>query len=249
MIDTRAVAQEVQDQLAAAVQRSHEQFRKGQEQIRKGRESVTAAVRTGGQIAQAVRPNLPKLQLRFPPLSELASPEKLLATQRKLTDQAIASQRKLAGHAQDFADQAVATQRKLGSKAIEVASPLIADGMAKLTQVAGTFAAGRRTERTEPLDHAAVATDPAAKIEQAPAAKAGKPAGRPRATKAAGTTKATGTAKATGTTKAAGTTKANPARSTTAKSSAAKSGTTKSGTAGTAKAKSSAASKPRTAKK
>src|SRR5215475_7463235 len=116
MIDTRAVAQEVQDQL------------------RKGRESVTAAVRTGGHIAQAVRPNLPKL--RLPSLSELASPEKLLATQRKL-----------AGHAQEFADQAVATQRKLGSKAREVASPLFADGVAKLTQVAGTFAAGRRTER------------------------------------------------------------------------------------------------------
>ena len=54
MIDTRAVAQEVQDQLTAAMH-------KGQEQIRKGRESVTVAVRTGGQIAQAVKPSLPKL--------------------------------------------------------------------------------------------------------------------------------------------------------------------------------------------
>jgi hypothetical protein len=226
MIDTRAVAHEVQDQLAAAVQRSHEQFRKGQEQIRKGRESVTAAVRTGGQIAQAVRPNLPKLQLRLPSLSELASPEKLLATQRKLTDQAIASQRRLAGHAQEFAGQAVATQRKLGSRAIEVASPLIADGVARLTQVAGTFAAGRRTERTEPQDHAVVATEPAAKAEEAPAAADSKPAAKPRTTKAAGTVKAT------------------PARSTTAKSS-----TAKGGTAGTAKAKSTTASKPRTTKK
>jgi hypothetical protein len=236
MIDTRAVAQEVQDQLAAAVQRSHEQFRKGQEQIRKSRESVTAAVRTGGQIAQAVRPNLPKLRLRLPSLSELASPEKLLATQRRLTDQAIASQRKLAGHAQEFADQAIATQRKLGNKAIEVASPLIADGVARLTQAAGTFAAGRRAERTEPQDHAVIATEPAAKADEAPAAADGKPAAKPRATQAAATTKAT------------------PARSTTAKTGTAKTGTAKTGTpkagtAGTAKSTRTAASKPRTPKK
>jgi hypothetical protein len=61
MIDTRAVAQEVQDQLTAAMHRGQEQLRKGQEQVRKGRQTVTGALRTGGHIAQAVKPNLPAL--------------------------------------------------------------------------------------------------------------------------------------------------------------------------------------------
>ena len=143
MIDTRAVAQEVQDQLTAAMH-------KGQEQIRKGRESVTVAVRTGGQIAQAVKPSLPKLpavpvklprlarspaRISSAPTRELAS--QMLATQRKLTDQALASQRRLAGHAQDLADQALATQRKLGDRALEVAGPFISDGVTRLAHAAG----------------------------------------------------------------------------------------------------------------
>ncbi len=179
MIDTRAVAQEVQDQLNAA-------FQKGQEQIRKGRESVTVAVRTGSQIAQAVKPSLPKLpsvQVKVPSLSELASPDKLrasahelasqmlaaqrkltdqaLASQRKLTDQALATQRKLAGQAQELTDHALTTQRKLGDRALEVAGPLISDGVSRLAQAAGTFAPGRRAERgnhSQPADHTSIAT-------------------------------------------------------------------------------------------
>ena len=83
MIDTRAVAQEVQDQLNAA-------FQKGQEQIRKGRESVTVAVRTGSHIAQAVKPSLPKLpsvQVKVPSLSDLGSPDKLRASAHELASQ------------------------------------------------------------------------------------------------------------------------------------------------------------------
>jgi hypothetical protein len=243
MIDTRAVAQEVQDQLTAALH-------KGQEQIRKGRESVTVAVRTGNQIAQAVKPSLPKLpavQVKLPSLSEIASPDKLrasahefasqmLAAQRKLTDQAIASQRRLAGHAQELTDQAVATQRKLGDRALEVAGPFITDGVNRLAHAAGTFVPGRRAERSdhaEPVDHTTIATP--AKAESAPeagpapaASSAAKASPKPRATKAAGAAK-TGTAKA------------GPKPRTTKAAGAAKTGT--------AKSRSTAAGKPRTTQK
>ena len=43
MIDTRAVAQEVQEQLLAAVNKSQDQVRKAQEQVRKAREQVRQA--------------------------------------------------------------------------------------------------------------------------------------------------------------------------------------------------------------
>ncbi len=61
MIDTRAVAQEVQDQLLAAVQRGQDQMRKSQDQMRKSREAVADVIRTGNQLAKAARPNIPAL--------------------------------------------------------------------------------------------------------------------------------------------------------------------------------------------
>src|SRR5580698_1230780 len=174
MIDTRAVAQEVQDQLTAAMHKGQEQLRKGQEQVRKGRETVTGALRTGSHLAQAVKPNLPALPVpSLQSLSELASPEKLrasahelagqvLATQRKLTDQAFASQRKLADHAQELAEQTVATQRRLSGKALEVATPLITDGFARLTQVAGSVVPSSRARHSKQAETAKATTKPAA---------------------------------------------------------------------------------------
>ena len=236
MIDTRAVAQEVQDQLNAA-------FQKGQEQIRKGRESVTVAVRAGSQIAQAVKPSLPKLpsvQVKVPSLSDLASPDKLrasahelasqmLAAQRKLTDQALTTQRKLAGQAQELTDHALTRQRKLGDRALEVAGTLISDGVSGLAQAAGTFAPGRRAERgnhSQPADHTSIATpaEAAAKAtatgsEDAPGPKQTRPAKAStakaspaksttaKASPKPRTTKTAGTTKAAGTTNAAGPTK------------------------------------------
>ena len=259
MFDTRAVAQEVQDQFTAAMHKGHEQ-------IRKSRESVTTAVRAGGQIADAVKPNLPKLpsvQVKLPSLSEITSPDKLrasahelasqmLATQRKLTDQAFASQRKLAGHAQDLAEQAVSRQRKLGDRALEVAGPFITDGVAKLAQAAGTFVPSRRTERdnhAESLTRAGTADPVAAEstdTERAPAEDApvaaesateAKAGAKPRSTRAAGTAK-TSTAK----TRAAKT--ADPAKTGTPKTSAAKTSAAK-----TSAAKTGAASKARPTQK
>ena len=223
MIDTRAVAQEVQDQLAAAVHKGHEQFRKGQEQIRKGRETVTVAVRTGSQFAQAVRPSLPKLpsvQLRLPSLTELASRDKVRAS------------------AQELGSQMLAGQRKLGGRALEVASPFITEGVAKLTEAAGALVASRRTgqrEHAEPLENmAATAADPATVTEDGTAATA------PPAEETPAVTGGTSPAKAAAKPRAARTTAT--AKSGTAKRPAAKS-------TGPAKAKGNAASsKPRSAK-
>ena len=190
MIDTRAVAKEVQDQLTAAMQ-------KGQEQIRRTRKNVDAALRTGNHLAQAVKPSLPSL-------AELTKPEKLrasaqelathaAATQRKLAGnaqelatQAVARQRKLAGNAQEFATQAFAAQRKLTGKALEAASPLLSDGVSRLTQLATSLAPGHRTGHAEPTAPAAVATEPEAAVatEPEPSAPATKSAARARTPRA-----------------------------------------------------------------
>jgi len=224
MIDTRAVAQEVQDQLTAALHKGHEQFRKGQEQIRKSRESVTVAVRTGSQIADAIKPSLPKLpsvQLRIPSLTELASRDKLRENAHELR----ARQRKLASHAQDLASQAIATQWKLSGKAIEAASPFIADGVARLTKAAETLLPGHRAEHTEPLERSADAD-----VRTAPAATAGD---APAATETAPAESAP----------------AKPAPAKAARKSAAKPRTTSSATGASKTAKGSTASKPRPTKK
>ena len=92
MIDTRAVVQEVQDQLLAAMQRgqdqmrkSQDQMRKSQEQMRKSREAVADVIRTGNQLAKAVRPSIPKLPMptvHVPSLSSFRDPAKLRASAR-----------------------------------------------------------------------------------------------------------------------------------------------------------------------
>ena len=61
MIDTRAVAQEVQDQLLAAMNKGQEQVRKAQEQVRQAQEQVRQAqeqVRKSARsrFARAVKP-------------------------------------------------------------------------------------------------------------------------------------------------------------------------------------------------
>ena len=81
MIDTRAVAQEVQDQLLAAMHRgqeqlrwSQEQLRRSQDQVRKSREAMAEAIRSGNDLAKAMRPSIPALPVptvRIPSLSEL----------------------------------------------------------------------------------------------------------------------------------------------------------------------------------
>jgi DNA-binding protein HU-beta len=207
MIDTRAVAKEVQDQLTAAMQ-------KGQEQIRRTRKNVDAALRTGNHLAQAVKPSL----------AELTKPEKLRASAQELATHAAATQRKLAGNAQEFATQAFAAQRKLTGKALEAASPLLSDGVSRLTQLATSLAPGHRTEHAEPTAPAAVATEPEAAVatEPEPSAPATKSAARARTPRAS--TRRTSTAKPASTEEKQA--KASTRKTSTAKTSTAKASTT-----------------------
>ena len=176
MIDTRAIAQEVQDQLLAAVHKGQEQLRKsqdqvrktqdhirksqdhvrkGQEQVRKGREAVHTAMRTGNELAKAVRPSIPALptpKLHVASLSTLASPARLRA------------------NAQEFVDQVIATQRSLADKAVHVASPLVTESVTRLNHVVGTLQeaarfgqAGKRPAAvTTAAEHVAPAKAPVA---------------------------------------------------------------------------------------
>jgi hypothetical protein len=166
MIETRALAQEVQDQLLAAMHRGHDQFRKSQKQIRrsqyhlrKSREAMAEAIRSSNQVAKAIRPlsdPADRAKLRADAL-ELA--DQLIATQRQLADRAlqvtgplaeqvIATQRQLADRALQvtgpLAEQVIATQRQLATRAMQSASPAVADRVAKLTHAVGTLPGMRR---------------------------------------------------------------------------------------------------------
>jgi hypothetical protein len=157
MIDTRAVAQEVQDQLVAAVNKSQERFRKAQdqvreaqeqvrksreEQLRKGREAVSGAIRTGNELARAFRPNIPALPvpgLRVPSLSDLTDPAKLRASAQELADQIVAAQRKVTGDV--FASQRKAASEVFASQR-NAAGQLFANQRSladKAIQAAGPF--------------------------------------------------------------------------------------------------------------
>jgi hypothetical protein len=227
-MDTRAVAKEVQEQVAAAVQKGHERLRKRQDQVRKGRETVGAAVRAGNQLARAVMPNLPPLRrpdVHLPSVSDLTNPDKLRTHAHDLAGQARARQRKFA----DSAGHVLATQRKLAGKAVELGTPLVTEGVSRLTRVAGSLASSRRSEHAHPARSAEVTAAPAESSQAAPAAA--KDA-RPEAEK-----EQAEPSPAEASTAKASTAKPNPAKTSTAKTSTAKPSTAK-----------TSAAKPSTAK-
>jgi hypothetical protein len=252
-MDTRAVAKEVQEQVAAAVQKSHERFRKGQDQVRKGRETVGVAVRAGNQLARAVMPSLPPLpkpEVHLPSVSDLTNPDKLRTHAHDLAGQARATQRKFA----ESASQMITTQRKLAGKAVEIATPLVTEGVSRLTQVAGSLSSSRRGEhawltrstevtatRAEPTSAAPTAADTA---EPEPEPEPEKPATAKASTAQASTSKPRTTGASTA---KAGTAKPDSAKPSTSKAKAARPAKTT-----TAKAKADsgdrAAPKPREAK-
>jgi hypothetical protein len=221
-MDSRAVAKEVQEQVAAAVHKGHERFRKRQDQVRKGRETVGVAVRAGNQLARAVMPNLPPLRrpdVHLPSVSDLTNPDKLRTHAHDLAGQARATQRKFA----DQAGQMLATQRKLAGKAVELGTPLVTEGVSRLTRVAGSLSSSRRSERAEPTRSAAVTAAPA---ESGPVTPAAAEAAEPELQKEQAEPSPTepSTTKPT-------TAKASTAKPSTAKPSTAKAGTGKASTA------------------
>jgi hypothetical protein len=267
MIDTRALAQEVQDQLVEAVHRGQQQFRKGQDQLRKSqdqmrksREALAEAVRSGNQLAKSIRPSLPLPTVRIPPLTTPADRARLRARSHELADQVVATQRHLADRAVQattpLAEQVIATQRQLAGKALHAASPVVADRVAKLTHAVGTLPGMRRLGLADGVAapeavadrEASPADGTVAEVRRLPTAAAESALPRPKATRPrtprASTTKAASTAKAAGTTKAASTRKprATKAAGTTKAASTSKPRSTKAAgstrTAGTRKPRS-----------
>jgi hypothetical protein len=203
MIDTRAVAQEVQEQLTAAMNKGQERVRKVQEQVRQaqdqvrksqeqGREAVTGAIRTGNELARAFRPNIPGLPVppvRVPSLTKLPDPAKLRANAQELADQMIATQRRVAAEVfatqRSFAGQFFTTQRNLADKAFHAASPLVAEGVSRLTKVVATWQDGRKSDHGHAADNVAVFPAPVVtEVAKAPT-ETEDAAGTENATKAA----------------------------------------------------------------
>lgn len=229
MIDTRALAQEVQDQLLEAVHRGQEQFRKGQDQLRKSqdhmrksREALAEAVRSGNQLAKSIRPSIPGLPVptvRIPPLTTPADRARLRARSHELADQVVATQRQLADRALQvttpLAEQVIATQRQLAGKALHAASPVVADSVAKLTHAVGTLPGMRRLGLADGVAapeavadrEASRADSTVAEVRRLPTAAAESALPRPKASKPRATTRAASTTKTAGTSKAASTSK------------------------------------------
>jgi hypothetical protein len=220
MIDSKAVVQEVQDQLLAMVHRGQDQVRKGQErvrksqeQVRKGREVVSGAVRTGTELAKTVRPSVPAIK-------SLPSPADVRARAEELAGHARTAQRKARHAATPYAEQALAAQRQLAGRVIEVATPFVAEGRARLNQVVGTLQDARRPgrvttaarpaptadEQSERLATAPVSDTAAAPKTAKPRARTAKPASAKT-----GTSKSGATASTTAKPRAAKTASAKPA--------------------------------------
>jgi DNA-binding protein HU-beta len=153
MTDSKTVVQEVQDQLLAIVHRGQDQVRKGQdqvrkrqEQVRKGREAVAGAVRTGSELAKSVRQSAVA-----PALKTLPSAAEVRAHAQELASHAVNAQRSLAGRARHaatpYAEQVLTAQRNFAEKVIEAAraaTPFVAEGRARLSQVVGALQDTRR---------------------------------------------------------------------------------------------------------
>ena len=215
MIDSKTVMQEVHKELLAALQRGHEQVRKsqdrmrqGQEQMRRGRDAVAGVVRAGGELAKAVRPSVPAR-----PGVHIPNPAELRAHAQELADHAVTAQRDLAGKARqaatpyterviavrrDLADRAkqagvaeqiAAAQRTFAGRVVEVAkvaTPFVAEGRARLTQVVsalqpghqGAHAPEQAADQVTATPEAVVApaAEPAADEATQPAAAQAEPA-------------------------------------------------------------------------
>jgi hypothetical protein len=221
MIDSKSVVQEVQKELLAALQRGQDHVRKSQEQVRRGRDAVAGAVRAGTELTKAARPSVPaRPTVHIPGPAQLrAHAQELAGHAQELAGHAITAQRELAGKAwhvtspyaervitaqrglaerarqAGLAEHAAAAQRTVADKvagAAKAATPFVAEGRTRLTQLVGGLQGGRSTATApaastgKSIDAPSAAPKPTATkatATKAPAAKA--PAAKPIAAKSA----------------------------------------------------------------
>jgi hypothetical protein len=171
MIEARAMARELQEQLNGAVKASQEQFRKGQETAANAVRTWTNTAKTARPRLQAVSlPKLPDVQLpkladvKLPSLADVKLPSLADVKQAgvklrevKLKDvrmpevqlpklpverlQRIGGAEELAENAERLANKVLAAQLKFAGRTLHNAAPVIADGAAFLTKAADKVAA------------------------------------------------------------------------------------------------------------
>jgi hypothetical protein len=178
MIEARAMARELQEQLTSAVKASQEQFRKGQE-------TAASAVRTWTNTAKAVRPHLPRptmptaaqlpklpavslptiadvkqagAKLREGKLKDVKLPEVRLPKLPAQPLNRITSTDELAEGAERLANRVLVSQLKFAGRTLHNAAPIIADGGAYLTRAAYKVAS-----RVQPATQASAA-EPVAEV-------------------------------------------------------------------------------------
>jgi hypothetical protein len=234
--------------------------RKSQEQARKSRDAVVGVVRAGSELAKAVRPSATRPTVHIPgPAAMRAHAQDLagqaVSAQRDLAAKAfhaaspyaervLTAQRELADRARQagVAEQVAAAQRTLAgrlSEVAKVATPFVAEGRTRLTQLVSALQPGQQA--------AGAADEKAHDVASAAAATAEQPAApEPKATASRASTAKARTAKPS-------TAKTSTAKTSTAKTSTAKPSTAKTSTAKPSTAKTStrqaAGSKPRSAPK
>jgi ribonuclease R len=227
MIDTRAVGQELQEQLVGAARKgqeqakkAQEQARKAQEQVRKGQEVVTGVVRTLTTTAEALMPQLPTVKLPSLPGSTLS---------RLPGASWLPSADTLRSSAQEIGEQLLAAQRKLTGEVTQAASPLIAQGTAHLSRAARTVGIpGIPAPTATPARTATGAGHPDRAGTYQDTIASAPPASSPSAAATTATGGRTGTPKAS--TAKAPTAKASAARASTVKPSTTEAPTAKAGT-------------------
>lgn len=169
MIDTRAVGQELQDQVLTAA--------------RKGHRRVTGTVRTVTATAQQIRPQLPSLPrptLNIPSLPKATGIRELapaLAAKLPSTDQ-------LKAGAHELADQFMAVQRKVVGQVRSAATPLAHQAAAVLAQVGTPAAAAKPTTAAKPAT-ASISKDADAEHGRSAAGQNGASTRKPKARPAA----------------------------------------------------------------
>ena len=199
MVDTRAVRQELQEQLISAARKGQEQAKKAraqarsaEAQVRKSQDAVSGVVKTLTDTAEALRPQLSTVRIK---LASLPGASRLTGGVTLPGGVKVPSAGALLAGAQETAEHMLAAQRKLADQIAQAAAPLLAHGAARAAQAAQAILPGGPSSTRPAADgHAPAPWDTAVTPEEPPAASDGTATAKPASVSTAGTSD---TAKAT----------------------------------------------------
>ena len=146
MVDTRAVRQELQEQLISAARKGQEQAKKAraqarsaEAQVRKSQDAVSGVVKTLADTAEGLRPQLSTVRLK---LTTLPGASRLTGGVKLPGGVKVPSAASLLAGAQETAEHMLAAQRKLADQIAHAAAPLLAQGAARAAQAAQAILPG-----------------------------------------------------------------------------------------------------------